>query len=386
MAAMLTSPKGRTTLGAAPVAIGSANDNQLVLDDSSVDAHHAEIKLETDGYKVTDLGSKNGTFVNDERIGRRTAMTLHNGDTLRLGNVNLNYRETDEVSTVSGPLRDQTTYKTSYSRPDTNTTNTTKTSYSRPDTTARYERPVSVERPRSNWLWPLLGALAGLLLLGGLLSWMFMRNQNQNASTGSTGTTQNVTTPVNNTPTHLYQEFCTAVNAHNGADVFRLLGANYQQNFSQNEANLLANSASNCTASEINDQTGNAVLTYDFAPSGKIVANTTATLQNNTWKMESQHLGASPTASLFQYCNNIEKADYNAAYHQLTGGMQGGLSTEQLTNEFSGMGVTSCKLANNDDGASKGSIDYTTNNGQKVMNYELTDDNGVWKINKQTAA
>src|SRR5579859_7077045 len=165
MAAMLTSPKGRTTLGAAPVAIGSANDNQLVLDDSSVDAHHAEIKLETDGYKITDLGSKNGTFVNDERIGRRTAMTLHNGDTLRLGNVNLNYRETDEVSTVSGPLRDQTTYKTSYSRPEA----AAKTGYTRSDTTSRNASPAPVERPRSNWLWPLLGALAALVLLGGLL-------------------------------------------------------------------------------------------------------------------------------------------------------------------------------------------------------------------------
>ena len=48
-----------------PVSLGRAADNAVVLDDASVSRYHARIEwVEAQPY-VTDLGSANGTIVND---------------------------------------------------------------------------------------------------------------------------------------------------------------------------------------------------------------------------------------------------------------------------------------------------------------------------------
>lgn len=65
------------------VLIGRAPDCQLVLDDDYVSTHHARIVLGASGYQVDDLGSTNGTFINNERL---TATTPFGpGDSLRIG-------------------------------------------------------------------------------------------------------------------------------------------------------------------------------------------------------------------------------------------------------------------------------------------------------------
>ncbi len=65
------------------VLIGRAADCQLILDDDYVSTHHARIALSSDGYQVDDLGSTNGTFINNERLSATTPFGL--GDTLRIG-------------------------------------------------------------------------------------------------------------------------------------------------------------------------------------------------------------------------------------------------------------------------------------------------------------
>jgi hypothetical protein len=63
--------------------LGREAGNTLVLADNAVGRRHARI-LETTGvYVIEDLGSTNGTFVNDERISG--AITLKWGDVVRLG-------------------------------------------------------------------------------------------------------------------------------------------------------------------------------------------------------------------------------------------------------------------------------------------------------------
>ena len=48
--------------------IGRAPDNDFVLSDPLVSAHHARIEWNDDGVLITDLGSTNGTFVGNTRI------------------------------------------------------------------------------------------------------------------------------------------------------------------------------------------------------------------------------------------------------------------------------------------------------------------------------
>jgi pSer/pThr/pTyr-binding forkhead associated (FHA) protein len=64
--------------------IGRGADCDLRLRISSVSRHHCLIHVSADEATVVDLGSSNGTFVNDKRIRSQTA--LQTGDLLRVGN------------------------------------------------------------------------------------------------------------------------------------------------------------------------------------------------------------------------------------------------------------------------------------------------------------
>ncbi|XP_068607058.1 centrosomal protein of 170 kDa [Brachionichthys hirsutus] len=63
------------------------DDCELMLQSRSVDKQHAVINYEpnTDEHKVKDLGSLNGTFVNDVRIQEQIYVTLQTDDKLRFG-------------------------------------------------------------------------------------------------------------------------------------------------------------------------------------------------------------------------------------------------------------------------------------------------------------
>lgn len=63
--------------------IGRSNDCQLILDDDYVSTRHAQVVRTETGFAVEDLGSTNGTYVNNERITNSTPFTT--ADTLRIG-------------------------------------------------------------------------------------------------------------------------------------------------------------------------------------------------------------------------------------------------------------------------------------------------------------
>lgn len=94
------------------VAIGRGSANHLSFDpqrDRSVSHRHCEIRLESDGLMIYDVGSLNGTFVNGQRV-RRAVLT--DGDEVGLGREGPRLRIAlggEEVSSVPPPVVDRTT-------------------------------------------------------------------------------------------------------------------------------------------------------------------------------------------------------------------------------------------------------------------------------------
>jgi two-component system cell cycle response regulator len=73
----------RFVLEHTPTRIGRGADNHIILDGDSVSRRHAHLERRGDGWFVVDDGSTNGTYVNDEQIGR--ASGLANGDRVKVG-------------------------------------------------------------------------------------------------------------------------------------------------------------------------------------------------------------------------------------------------------------------------------------------------------------
>ena len=76
--------------------IGRAEDCDIVLPDASISRMHAEVVRTQEGYKIRDLGSTNGTIVNDSPI---LSTILRAGDFIRLGNHLLKFLVADDIET-----------------------------------------------------------------------------------------------------------------------------------------------------------------------------------------------------------------------------------------------------------------------------------------------
>jgi pSer/pThr/pTyr-binding forkhead associated (FHA) protein/tetratricopeptide (TPR) repeat protein len=93
----LNGPFGRVILGSTAVTIGRRPGNQVVVKDPRVSSYHVEIRSSGQGYVLTDLGSTNGTFVNENRVVSNTPYTLNPGDRIRVGDISFTY----EVNTFA---------------------------------------------------------------------------------------------------------------------------------------------------------------------------------------------------------------------------------------------------------------------------------------------
>lgn len=71
---------GAYDLGEAPATIGRAADNKIVLTPEGVSRYHAAVRWNGEHYVIEDLGSKNGTWLNGERLSG--PQRLEHGDTI----------------------------------------------------------------------------------------------------------------------------------------------------------------------------------------------------------------------------------------------------------------------------------------------------------------
>ncbi len=77
------------------ITIGRQPDNALVLSDDQASRHHCLIEPANGGYRVRDLGSRNGTRLNRQRI---TAENLDNGDVVQIGATALRFIDPEQLT------------------------------------------------------------------------------------------------------------------------------------------------------------------------------------------------------------------------------------------------------------------------------------------------
>ena len=80
--------------------IGRRADNHITIENLAVSGHHAKIDSVGDGYLLTDLQSKNGSFVNEKSV---TSHWLKHGDVITIGKHTLIYSNEEEAGKAAAP-------------------------------------------------------------------------------------------------------------------------------------------------------------------------------------------------------------------------------------------------------------------------------------------
>jgi pSer/pThr/pTyr-binding forkhead associated (FHA) protein len=88
------------TLAADTLTIGRLPDNMLPIDNLAVSGHHAKVTWEQDHYVIEDLGSLNGTYVNNQRVGKAA---LQDGDQMLIGKHVVQFRDEAQKAVPAQP-------------------------------------------------------------------------------------------------------------------------------------------------------------------------------------------------------------------------------------------------------------------------------------------
>lgn len=86
----------RIAVSTEPMLIGRAGSCAITLDQESVSRNHCELRYDGKRFVVRDLGSTNGTYVNDDLV---EEMALRDGDQLKVGRTILKFILADNVET-----------------------------------------------------------------------------------------------------------------------------------------------------------------------------------------------------------------------------------------------------------------------------------------------
>ncbi len=107
--AWLEKPEGQQVPIPANLSLGRMGANQVVLADERVSRRHALIHSQgQDEHWLVDLGSRNGTYVNDRRVNQ--PVKLNDGDLIRIGPFQLTFHQATDAAATT--FVDQTTTHT----------------------------------------------------------------------------------------------------------------------------------------------------------------------------------------------------------------------------------------------------------------------------------
>ena len=89
--AVLKGPQGSIQLGSSIVSVGRSPANQLTVNDPDASWFHAQISPYGQSHTVVDLDSRNGTFVNGQKLPPNTPHRLNVNDIVRFGHTTFSY-------------------------------------------------------------------------------------------------------------------------------------------------------------------------------------------------------------------------------------------------------------------------------------------------------
>lgn len=82
-------------LSQSKMSLGRSDENDIVIDIKGVSRTHLGIIIEGQRIQLIDLGSANGTYINDKKIDTR--VTLRSGDLIKIGHVTLKFLTKDSI-------------------------------------------------------------------------------------------------------------------------------------------------------------------------------------------------------------------------------------------------------------------------------------------------
>lgn len=84
-------PVNEFPLSGDTVTVGRAADNAVQIADDSVSSHHAELVVDSGSYVLRDIGSTNGTKVNNEPLPPGEPRKLAGGEVVKFGGMECRY-------------------------------------------------------------------------------------------------------------------------------------------------------------------------------------------------------------------------------------------------------------------------------------------------------
>jgi hypothetical protein len=407
MKAILRGPLGSTILETTLFRIGSSPDNSLVIDNIKVSAHHAEIRLEEQGFSITDLGSIHGTYVNGERLDFNTSRLLNPGNSIAIGDIVYTYDveetpQTEEIAStspkqegdsgapwdenmgtlpetyskdiMSGSLENQEelNVNSQYTLPQQYLPSYSQQPDNIPFIPADYHGPIpgyvpieQVRRRDRRFILIGLGLLVVMILaVGGYF--YFTRS----------------------TPEKTLDAFCYAIQGQDYQTAYDQLSNSLQDRETELEfadAARTVGKVSICTHDSANTTNNKATANMKLVTGSGQISSSKVTLtadNGNTWKMNL--FPTSPSMTLTTFCNALQNKDYPTAYTQLSSGIKKLHAEAQFETDFVGF---TCSYSNVSSSGSAASATLTFMNasGQtanaKVSLIQDGESNNNWKVN-----